>query len=365
MDNLTHTLVGVTLVRAGLGGRVAGATPVIVLASNIPDADIVTALSGSVAYLAAHRGPTHGPLGVLLLAVLSAALVMGVRALRSTARRGAPVSYADDRGAPASLAAFWPLFGVACAGTGLHVLMDLPTSYGTRVLSPFDETWFAFDWVPIIDIYIWGVLALGFAVSWRRPAARRAVARAVLVALLCFYGVRAGAHAQALSLAAATTADGTAAPCATAPILTRHPMVIEAADAGPGRCLQAAALPTFFSPLNWRLIRQQSDGYEMREVRLGQAELVAERVFVPSEADRWVALARGSDTARVFLRFSRFPASRSALLPDGAHRVRFLDVRFVGPPPRRLERDPRASAPFLVTVELTAAGAIRAERLGN
>ena len=32
----------------------------------------------------------------------------------------------------------------------LHVLMDLPTSYGTRVLSPFDWRCLV-DWMPIID----------------------------------------------------------------------------------------------------------------------------------------------------------------------------------------------------------------------
>ena len=86
MDNLTHTLVGVTLVRAGLGARTAGATAAMILASNLPDADIVTAFDGSLAYFAAHRGPTHGPLGVLALALVSALLVVGWRALRPSTR---------------------------------------------------------------------------------------------------------------------------------------------------------------------------------------------------------------------------------------------------------------------------------------
>ena len=103
----------------------------------------------------------------------------------------------------------------------------------------------------------------------------------------------------------------------------------------------------------------------MRDIRLGRAEPISPRVFVPSETDRWVAIARSTETARVFLAFSRFPASRSAVLPDGAHRVRLVDVRFVGPPAGGLEPDPQASAPFLVTVELSPVGAVRAERLGN
>ena len=128
LDNLTHTLVGVTLVRAGLGGRVTGATAVIIVASNIPDADIVTALNGGVAYLAAHRGPTHGPIGVLLLALLSALLVTAVHAVLARRRPDAGTGGAGQL-------RFLPLAGVALAGTTLHVLMDLPTSYGTRIPS--------------------------------------------------------------------------------------------------------------------------------------------------------------------------------------------------------------------------------------
>lgn len=351
MDNLTHTLVGVTLVRAGLGARIPGATATMVIASNIPDADIVAAFGGAVDYLAAHRGPTHGVLGVVLLALVAGAIVAAWRARRR-----------DQRGE--ALRDLVPLWGVALTGTVLHVLMDLPTSYGTRLLSPFSDTWFALDWVPIIDIYIWAMLLIGFVAARLKPASRRTIARVVLASIAAFYVVRAVAHLQALEVAATTRADGSAAPCASAPVLTRHPSVIEAAHAGPGACLQAAALPGFLSPLQWRLIRQQPDGYEMRDIRLGRAEPLSPRVFIPSDGDSWVARARATQTARVFLHFSRYPASRSAILPDGARRVQFLDVRFVGDPPRVLDENPASRAPFLVTVEIAPSGAVLAERLG-
>ena len=350
MDNLTHTLVGVTLVRAGLGERGAGATAAMILASNLPDADIVTAFDGSLAYFAAHRGPTHGPLGILAFGVLAALLVVGWRALRGHSR-------------PRAWEGFGSLSVVGLTGTLLHCLMDLPTSYGTRLLSPFVDTWFALDWLPIIDVYLWALLALGFTVAWWRPASRRTIARVVLVASVCFYGVRAVAHEVALTTAATTRADGTSSPCASAPTLTRHPTIIEAAHAGPGACLQAAALPTFFSPFEWRLVRQQSDGYELRDIVLGGGTLA--QIFVPSQSDVWVARARRARTARVFFNFSRFPATRSAALPDGTRRVRAMDVRFLGPPPRGLEPDPQVSGPFVITIEVASDGSVRSERLGN
>ncbi len=350
MDNLTHTLVGVTLVRAGLGARTSGATFAMILASNLPDADIVTAFDGSLAYFAAHRGPTHGPLGIVGLALVAALLVVGWRALRPSTR-----SAAWHR--------FGSLCGVALTGTVLHVLMDLPTWYGTRLLSPFVDTWFALDWLPIIDLYVWALLGIGFAAARLRPRSRQTIARAALAAVVCFYGVRAVAHEVALSAAAESRADGTPSPCASAPTLSRHPTVIEAAYAGPGGCLQAAALPTFFSPLTWRLIRQQSDGYELRDYTLGRG--TSAEIFLPSQNDEWIGRARRTQTGRAFFNFSRFPAANSAALPDGTRRVRAMDVRFLGPPPRGLERDPRARAPFVMTIEIAGDGAVRSERLGN
>ena len=349
MDNLTHTLVGVTLVRAGLGARTAGATSAMILASNLPDADIVTAVNGSLAYFVAHRGPTHGLIGVVALAVLAALLVVGWRALRPSTR-----SEAWD--------GFGALCGVGLTGTLLHVLMDLPTSYGTRLLSPFVNTWYALDWLPIIDVYVWALLGIGLLATWRRPASRQPIARVVLIAIVCFYGVRAVAHDIALRGAAQTRADGTPSPCASAPTWTRHPTIFEAANAGAGACLQAAALPLFFSPFEWRLVRQLSDGYELRDVTLGRG--MTAQTFVPSHNDIWVGHARRTPTGRAFFAFSRFPATRSAALPDGSHRVRAIDIRFLDPTERGLERDPPVRA-FVLTIEVAGTGAIRSERLGN
>ena len=350
MDNLTHTLVGVTLVRAGLGRGTAGATATMALASNLPDSDIVFALDSGVSYLAWHRGPTHGPLGIVLFGVFAALLVIAWRAVRGP-RDGE------------AWAGFARLSVLGVFGAALHVLMDLPTSYGTRALSPFVDTWFALDWVPIIEIYLWALLIIGIGWARLRPASTQTIARAVLAGMVMLYAVRASAHAVALGQAAAARSDGTPSPCASAPILTRHPTVIEAGAAGPGACLQAAALPSFFSPFTWRLVRQQPDGYDLRDVTLGGGTFAS--TFVPSQFDTWVARARRTDTARVFYTFSRFPATQSAVLPDGSHRVRAMDVRFLGPPPRTLERDPQASRPFVITIELAAGGAVQAERLGR
>ena len=351
MDNLTHTLIGITLVRAGVGRGAAGATAAMIVASNAPDVDIVTAFTGgSMAYLAAHRGWTHGLLGVLLLAL---ATWIGALAWRRSSRRTPPLTSRDAL----------RLALVCAVGTALHVVMDLPTSYGTRLLSPFERTWFAVDWLPIIEIYLWLLLIGGLIVQWRRPSWRTVAARAVLVLVLAVYAVRAGAHGRALTLAASLDAEGRVAPCASAETIVAYPSVIEAAAAGPGACVQAAAVPTFLSPFTWRLLRQHPGGYELREHSLLRGVSPVGRVWIPSESDPWIAAARRTATARVFLGFSRFPAARSAVLPDGTRRVRFVDVRYVGNP-LRLTPDPESRAPFVATIELAPDGRVVSERLG-
>ena len=63
MDQLTHTAVGLFLSRAGLKRWTPLATPILLLAANAPDIDIVTAAGGSLNYLHYHRHLTHSLLG--------------------------------------------------------------------------------------------------------------------------------------------------------------------------------------------------------------------------------------------------------------------------------------------------------------
>src|ERR1700681_3753102 len=77
MDNVTHTLFALTLARTPLGRGGRGTTAALVFASNAPDIDIVTALGGSAHYLEWHPGPPQGPLGVVGLGLITAALVWG------------------------------------------------------------------------------------------------------------------------------------------------------------------------------------------------------------------------------------------------------------------------------------------------
>jgi membrane-bound metal-dependent hydrolase YbcI (DUF457 family) len=355
LDNVTHTLFGWTLARSGIGRGTPYATATLLLASNAPDADIVTVFTGGgLEYLASHRGPTHGPLGFAGLGVLTAALVFAYaryRAWRGADRIERPLAY------------FGRLCAIGAAGVVLHALMDLPTSYGTRLLSPFLPTWYAFDWMPIVDIYLLAILGGGLVLARRRDrSARMRIARGVLALVIFDYTGRALLHDRALAEAAMRTANGTDAPCLARPTLSRHPMAL-ARDVPPRTYLQAAALPTFLSPFEFRIVRQYPRGYELSERTLLRDGPVR-ALWIDADDGPAIARAAATRTGRVFLAFSRFPAADVETAPSGETTVRFMDLRFMGTP-LRLEPHPQARVPSAMTVRLDVRGRVIGEHLGN
>src|SRR5688572_23279012 len=78
MDNLTHSIVGVMLSRAGLNRLTPRAGWIMLLAANIPDIDVISAAAGADSYFRYHRWMTHAAVALPIMAilpVLAAALV--------------------------------------------------------------------------------------------------------------------------------------------------------------------------------------------------------------------------------------------------------------------------------------------------
>ena len=377
MDNLTHTLFGATIARTPLARAGRGTTAALLLASNAPDIDIVATAGGAVKYLQWHRGPTHGPLGVVGLAIVTAAIVWWGRRIYDR-RFGARTSDNADPGDRPRDASFAMLVSVSIVGIVLHVLMDLPTVYGTRPLSPFSWRWYAVDWMPIIDIYLLAALGIGL-LGRPTPAQARAKATFVLLLMATNYGVRAAAHHQALVAAPRLFGPTLPQPCEgqrPSGLLESWPAPMPSMRTDGRRCLiEMAAMPSFTSPFKWRIIARTSNAYEMHDI-----DLLSQHLRDPDGEDDgdvpwrltlrypdvWTPTVQRAAESRVgqaFLGFSRFPAARSTLDKEQLTIVRWTDVRFAGGPLALDQRGGRSSM-FTATVRIGADGSIREQSLG-
>lgn len=341
MDNLTHTLFALTVANAGLRRAGRGVTATLVLASSVPDLEFVTGLTGGrLAYLSAHRGPTHGPLGLALGAAMAACVFL--------ARRW--------RGPRDDDASFPALFLAGLVGVVGHVAMDFATSYGTRVLSPFSDVWYGVDWLPIVDPWLLAILGAGLVATWLRPPARRRLAVAALVLMAGDYGLRAWTHEFALQQAVAREdAAGVRGGEGT------RRLFAYLGDQRPAGL--PAALPTESSPFRWRLITRTRDGFEVAEIDVRHADRVRGRALrFPNDRGGLVREAAAAPTARAFLGFSRFPSVEVMRHQNGDVTVHWYDMRFGEPAP---PGDPRlAVSPFGAWVRLTPGGRLVGHGLG-
>jgi membrane-bound metal-dependent hydrolase YbcI (DUF457 family) len=377
LDDLTHSLFAMTLARTPLSRAGRGTTAALLLASNAPDIDILATAGGAVNYLSWHRGPTHGPLGVVGLGVVVAGIVWaGRRVLDRRRSKAAAIAVANVM----PDASFGMLVAVSIIGVLLHVLMDLPTSYGMRLLSPFTWHWFVVDWMPIVDIYLLVTLIAGMGFGSRTSGVRRRNATIVLTLMAANYGVRAVAHHQALELVPRLFGPTLPQPCdppspSASPIASWPRATVPTSPPAGKRCLvEVAAMPSFTSPFRWRIIAQFSNAYEIRDIDLLDARFrspdadseVLWRLTLryPNVWTPAVQKAAATHLGQVFLGFSRFPAARSAVDAHGITTVRFTDVRFAGGVVG-LDQPVGRVNPFTAMVRIGADGQILEESLGR
>jgi inner membrane protein len=147
MDNLTHSLVGLTAAKAGLERLSPGATTLCVLAANAPDSDIVVlAFSDRWSFLQHHRGITHAIVGVISLAIILPLIFYGVDRLWSRYKNQPPKT--KLRG----------LLLASFIASATHPFLDWTNNYGIRFFLPWSQKWSYGDFVFIVDPYIWLIL---------------------------------------------------------------------------------------------------------------------------------------------------------------------------------------------------------------
>lgn len=345
MDNLTHTLLGLTLAKAGLERATPLATATLLIASNLPDVDAVLRLRGAFVDLENHRGITHSFVGLLALAALLTFLLVFLdkrfRLRHDIFRR--PIR---------------PLriFALAYVGGVLHIFLDFLNNYGVRPLWPFSSRWIYGDVLFVIDPWVW--LVLGGAAMWltinsqlrilgwglvgvamslavllalQEPSPRFPLTIPLTIRLLWFAGLAFVIAGAVLGWGRKGERVARSALLIFALYIGSMWLVKQTALEQTNASLPAASVtavsvwPTPANPLVWQAVAATDEAVYTKYVNIASThgEWTANRLL---EA-RLLEALRQSPRTRIFMNFARY-AIASVEEREGGYTVRLRDVRF-------------------------------------
>lgn len=302
MDPLTHTVTGLFLSRAGLKRFTPLATPILMLAANAPDIDVVSFAGGNLSYLHYHRYLTHSLVAMPVMAIFS------VLAVRGVARK--PVRW-------------WGAFGIALVAVLSHLLLDLTNVYGVRLLLPFSAKWLHLDLTSVFDLWIWAVVLLGLiglviaglvgseitSGAQRNRHYGRGFAVFGLLFLLLYNCGRNVLHARAVA--------------------SLDSRIYQ--ESSP---IRSAAFPDPANPLKWHGIVETGDFYAATDLNLlADFDPTRAVIFHKPDPDPALDAARRSEVFEQFLRFSQYPLWRVSPVsdPENGKLVQIYDLRFGTP----------------------------------
>jgi inner membrane protein len=287
--------MGAAFGEAGLKRRTRHAGATLMIASNLPDLDVLVFFTETSSF-SFRRGWTHGVLAQALLPVALTAIVwLGSRLWRR--------NRANDAGPP--LHAGW-LLALSSIGVSSHVFLDYLNNYGVRWLSPLEWRWFYGDAVFIIDPWLW--LALGAGIWLARRQRAPVPALAALVFAACYTVAMLGSAKAARAVVADVWLET--------------------------RGTEARALmvgPLAITPFSRAVIIDAGDRYETGTFSWWPTSVAFDAEPIPkNDTLPVVASARAQSLAiREFLVWSRFPFYTVMPTGDGT-RVSVVDARFMG-----------------------------------
>jgi len=330
MDSVTHTLTGVVIARAiddekvGHWGTIAGLSM-----GFFPDTDFVLGLFNRQFYLEYHRDFTHSLILIPFYALFFSWIFVKI----------------------SKRTQFWSFYKICLAVLVTHVLLDLLTSYGTMIFSPFFERRFAWDLIFIIDMIFSGIIILPLIISffWKRRAqwiCRGSLIGLTLYVLFCWIQ-----HERAMELTKAFARNSNE------------------------EVIQVASLPQPISPFRWanyietkervyqgfidflrreppELMPHSRSFFKKLSSLYYPPEKIQYRSWTKLQNSPWVERALATDGVKFYYWFARFPVVKSVNSTNARHRVEFLDVRF---------HLPGIRSPFVYYVEFEESGKIQSE----
>jgi inner membrane protein len=314
MDPVTHVLFGACLSRAGFNRTTALATPMMALAAEFPDIDIVNWVRGPVTAFATHRGITHSFVGLPFDAAACLLIIYGVhRAQIGWKARHAKSPPAEYQGGSdkvrvekVELAPRWGvLFLLGCIALLSHLLLDFTNQYGLRPFIPFSYRWYHWDIVSIIEPVLDVFLILGLVlpslfrlireeIGARRGRSGAGGARVALALVLLLWGFRDFQHRRALA-------------------------ALNSLEYGSQLPVRLSAFPYMTNPFRWHAVVETDTLYRMMDVETLTPTVDperTERVFYKQDSAVIEAVKR-SPLGRVYLDWADYPVFRVIKLAPG------------------------------------------------
>ena len=318
MENITHTLVGATLARAGLSKKAPLAAPALLLAANLPDIDIFGWLIGQN-YLDFHRGITHAVAGSVALSAGQAAVFHGINLWRA-------------RKSPLRPSFCW-MWVVCLAGILSNPALDFLNDFGLRPWMPFDGRWYYGDLLGITDPWVWivfgsalfvgtcsrrgqaGWLALGVLMLMFLSVSR-GIAFAALWTAVLLTAVAVGRLVRRRGLNEALAALGLFAAYVAALLAVRESVAMRARESVPGliagKIEKIEVLPGRpAAPHRWMVVVESSDSYHIADVGLRdwRTHTPSFERFEKNLDDDCYRASLSQQEIAALARFARFPSA--------------------------------------------------------
>lgn len=292
MDNVSHALIGSAVVALAPAGVQPALIVGALLGAECPDFDFaIRLIGGEVTYLKHHRGPTHGLVVLPVWSAVFAALLHWIW--------------------PAT--GFGTIFWWTLLGGLSHVLFDFGNDYGTKGLWPFSQRWIAYDIIPIVDVWILGLIAAGWVFTWFAPGERQAIFAVVWLGLAAYVGLRYWLRRKAWDLV--VDRYDLAAPCG------------DAVPCGTGWHGERVTVhPTLLSLNAWRYVVQGDGEYLTGMVWVRQGR-VSEPKRARNEHDEIVLASLKSQIVSAFADWVRRPRV-SVERREDMYLVRWTEMRY-------------------------------------
>ena len=280
LENITHGLFGLALAGVALGNpeiittaERATIVATTVVASQLPDLDIVYRAFGKWAYLEQHRGWSHSIPAQVSSAVVLAAIARFVSGL------------------PYGFLLFYTLLGV-----GLHVLSDFSNSFGTQAFIPWSKWRVAWDLAPTFDPVMTAILGVGWLAWFSGSYPSRLAGYLSLVGVGVWLLMRLGLHVWA------------------AKVVRPHTIGLK------------SIIPTI-KPWTWRYVADLPNGLVVQ----GEVNLITRKVVelgrLRADAEEpWISLLRDNKEGQIFLNHSRHPHVELLQETKGSSIIRVTDL---------------------------------------